>query len=64
MTAFRKSNFCQATIFNPSPAPKNMHLLLSSAVVIDLYICSQHELFSVCLMASVDPGQTGPRGAV
>ena len=28
------------------------------------YICSQHELFSVCLLDSVDPGQTGPRGAV
>ena len=64
MTAFCKSNFCQATIFNPSPAPKNMHLPLSSAVVIDLYICSQHELFSVCLLDSVDPGQTGPSGAV
>ena len=31
---------------------------------IDLYICSQHELFSVCLLDSVDPGQTGPSGAV
>ena len=64
MTAFVNQNFCQATIFNPSPAPKNMHLPLSSAVVIDLYICSQHELFSVCLLDSVDPGQTGPSGAV
>ena len=60
---FCKSNFCQATIFNPLPAPKNMHLPLSLAVVIDLYICSQHELFSVFL-DSIDPGQTGPRGAV
>ena len=61
---FCKSNFCLATFFNPSPAPKNMHLPLSSAVVIDLYICSQQELFSVWLLGSVDPCKTGPRGAV
>ena len=43
---------------------KKMHLPLSSAVVIDLYTCSQHELFSVCFLDSVDPNQTGPSGAV
>ena len=56
--------FVNQTFANPSPAPKNMHLPLSSAVVVDLYICSQHGLFSVCLLDSVDPGQTGPRGLV
>ena len=57
-------NLMRRLIFKPSPAPKNMHLPLSSAVVIDFYICSQHELFSVCLLGSVDPGQTDPREAV
>ena len=29
-----------------------------------MYICSQHELFSVCFLGSVDHGLTDPRGAV
>ena len=42
-----------------------MHLPLSSAVVIDLYIYAHSmNFFCVCLLDSVDPGQTGPRGLV
>ena len=47
------TTFCQASTFNPLPVSKNMYLSLSSAVVIDLYICSQNELFSVCLFGTV-----------
>ena len=48
--------FCQATIFQPLACSEKY----ASALVVGcshrlIYICSQHELFSVCLLDSVDP---------
>ena len=52
-------------MFNPSPAPKKY----SSALVVGcshrlIYMLTAWTFFSMCLLDSVDPGQTGPSGAV
>ena len=55
VTIFVYQTLAKLLLLNLSP-----HLPLSSAVI----IYTQHELFSVCLLGSVDPGQTDHRGAV
>ena len=64
VTSFINQTFAKLLFLTLRLLRKNTHLPLSSAVVIDLHICSQHELFSVYFWGSVNPGQTDPRGAV